>query len=273
MNDPAVALVTGATRGLGLHLARALASRGYIVYGAGRWLAQEETPEPFRRLVLDVDDERSVNEAVKKVLAEESRLDVLVNNAGISLAGPLEEVPVAAAQQLFETNYFGAARMIQAVLPAMRRRGSGAIVNISSAAGRIGIPFQAHYAASKFALEGLTEALRLEVAAFGIRVILIEPGDVRTQIWERRVHFEKEHSPYHAALERFLAVKDREMGDRATPPEVVAGEIAEMVTGSGAGFRFPVGRGSRLILSARKLLPDRIFLWLVARNYGIKLRA
>jgi len=270
MSEPAVALVTGATRGLGLHLARALANRGYIVYGAGRWLAREETPESFRRLVLDVDDERSVNEAVKKVLAEESRLDVLVNNAGISLAGPLEEVPVAAAQQLFETNYFGAVRMIQAVLPVMRRRGRGAIVNISSAAGKIGVPFQAHYAASKFALEGLSEALRLEVAAFGIRVLLIEPGDVRTQIWERRAHYEKEHSPYHTALDRFLAVKDREMGDRATPPEVAAEEVAEIITGSATGFRHPVARGSRLILWARKLLPDRIMLRLVARNYGIR---
>ncbi|MBZ5703715.1 MAG: SDR family oxidoreductase [Acidobacteriia bacterium] len=273
MSDPAVALVTGATRGLGLHLARALASRGCIVYGAGRWPVQETALEPFRRLVLDVDSERSVQEAVHKVLAEEGRLDLLVNNAGISLAGPTEEVPVPAAERLFQTNYFGAVRMIQAALPALRRRGSGAIVNISSAAGKIGVPFQAHYAASKFALEGFSEALRLEVAAFGVRVLLIEPGDVRTEIWERRAHYEKERSPYHEALDRFLTVKDREMGDAATPPEVVAEEIAEILLGAKTGFRYPVARGSRLILWARKLLPDRIYLWLVARHYGIKLRA
>ena len=273
MSDPAVALVTGATRGLGLQLARALARRNYTVYGAGRWPPEEEAPAPFHRLPLDVDDEHAVHEAVAKVLSEAGRIDLLVNNAGVSLAGPIEEVPVAAAERLFETNYFGAARMIQAVLPGMRQRRRGTIVNISSAAGRIGVPFQAHYAASKFALEGLSEALRLEVAAFGVRVLLIEPGDVRTQIWERRAHFEVEHSPYHAALDHFLAVKEREMGDRATPPEAAAEEIAEIITASGAGFRHPVARGSRLILRARKLLPDRIFLWLVARNYGVKSRA
>lgn len=270
MSKQAVAIVTGASRGLGQALARALTRQGFRVYGGGRSWSSESPQENFIQLDLDVDDDRSVKEAVGKVLEEEGGVDLLVNNAGVSVAGPVEEVPVMAARRLFETNYFGVTRMVQAVLPAMRRAGRGTIVNIGSAAGRIGIPFQGHYAASKFALEGLSEALRMELLPLGIRVLLIEPGDVRTTIWERRTHFEAKGSPYLPALRRFLKVKEREMGERASPPEEVAAQIVRIIASPTGRLRHPVGRGSWLALLGRRLLPDRWFFQVVENNYRIK---
>lgn len=266
-----VAIVTGATRGLGRALAQALATKGFRVYGGARSWSSGSPPENFFPLDLDVEDERSVHSAVEKVLQQEAgRIDLLVNNAGVSLAGAVEETPLAAARRLFETNYFGLVRMLQAVLPTMRRAGRGTIVNIGSAAGRIGIPFQAHYAASKFAVEGLSEALRLELGPFGIRVLLIEPGDVRTTIWQNRVHFEAESSPYALNLHRFLQVKEKEMGARATLPEEVAEEIVRIIQSGTDRLRHPVARGARLVLAGRRLLPEQWFLELVAHNYQIK---
>jgi len=269
MNAGTVFIVTGATRGLGRALAEELASRGHRVYGTGRSWPEDQEGLPFRALTMDVHDDASVSRATAQVLEEEGRIDVLVNNAGISLSGPVEETPMDQARKVFETNYFGAVRMIRAVLPAMRSRGEGTIVNVGSAAGKIGIPFQSHYAASKFAMEGLTEALRHELIPQGIRVLLIEPGDVRTTIWECSEHVIPEASPYAGALSRFHEAKKKEMGNAADPPGKVAREIADIIGSSGRKLRHPVSKGAGLFLLARKLLPDSVFLWAVKRNYGI----
>jgi len=268
MNDGRVFIVTGATRGLGRALAEEMTRRGNRVYGAGRSWPEDREELTFRPLIMDVHDDASVSKAAACVLEEAGRIDVLANNAGISLSGPVEETPLENARSVFETNYFGAVRMIRAVLPAMRSQGTGTLVNVGSAAGRIGIPFQAHYAASKFAMEGLTEALRHELQPFGIRLLLIEPGDVRTTIWERSEHVIPEGSPYAGALSRFHEAKKKEMGDAADPPGKVAREIADIVDSSSGRLRHPVSKGAGLFLLARKLLPDAIFLWAVKRNYG-----
>ena len=269
MSGPLVMMVTGATRGLGRALAGELAKRGHKVYGLGRsWEGNEALA--FTPLIMDVREEASVKKAVERVLADEGRLDVVINNAGVSQSGSIEETPEEAARAMFETNYFGLARVIKAVLPIMRGQNSGTIVNVGSAAGRIGIPFQAHYASSKFAVEGLSEALYHELKEFKVRVLLIEPGDVRTSIWERSKSDAPESSPYSEAIKRFLAVKDREMGGKAAPPETVAREIADIVLSPTTRLRHPVAKGAALILFLRRVLPDRIFLWAVGRNYGIK---
>ena len=267
MAEARVVLVTGASRGIGLALGAELARRGHRVYGAARvWPGAEGAP-PFETLEMDVTDDASVSAAVRRILDSEGRIDTLVNNAGIGLSGPVEETPLARAQRVFDTNYFGTVRTIQAVLPAMRRQGEGTVANVASAAGKIGIPFQSHYAASKFAVEGFTEALYHELLPFRIRVLLIEPGDVRTSIWRQSEHVKPEGSPYATALGRFHAVKAREMGDAADPPDRTARQIAAILESNSRRLRHPVAGMAGLLLLARKLAPDSLFLWAVRRNY------
>ncbi|HUT54255.1 MAG TPA: SDR family oxidoreductase [bacterium] len=269
MSGKMVILVTGASRGIGRALAEELVRRGHTVYGGGRsW--DDAAGLGFTPLDMDMRDDGSVKAAVERVAAEQGRLDVLVNNAGVSHSGSVEDTDLETAHAMFETNYLGVVRAVRATLPVMRKQGSGTIVNVGSAAGKIGIPFQAHYAASKFAVEGLSEALYHELKPFGLRVLLIEPGDVGTTIWERNKSRAPEGSPYFQAVERFLQVKDREMGARATSPEDVAREIAGIIESPSRRLRRPVARGAGLFLLARKLLPDRVFLWAVGRNYRIK---
>ena len=270
MKASRVILVTGASRGIGRALAVEMAGRGHKVYGTGRNWPDTEPDLPFHALSMDVNDEKSVTAETGRVLGLEGHIDVLVNNAGVSLSGPVEETPRELARRVFETNYFGTVRTIQAVLPAMRKQGSGTIVNVASAAGKIGIPFQAHYAASKFAVEGLTEALCHELLPLGIRVLLIEPGDVKTTIWKRSDHVIPEGSPYAHSLERFHEVKKNEMGETTDPPEKVARDIADIIESDTGKLRHPVARMSGLFLLARKLLPDAVFLYAVRRNYGLK---
>ncbi|HDP79614.1 MAG TPA: SDR family oxidoreductase [Spirochaetes bacterium] len=268
MKENKVIVITGATRGIGKALAVELSSRGHIVYGTGRTRVNPKAVK-FTPVVMDINDDASVKKGINSVLKNEGRIDILVNNAGISHCGPVEETPDSTARSVFETNYFGIVRTVQAVLPSMRREGRGTIVNIGSLAGRIGIPFQPHYSSSKFAVEGLSEALMHELRPLGIRVILVEPGDVGTTIWESSPKLNKKSSPYSPLLEKFYAVKQKEMGHEVDPPEKVAKEIADIVESSKNGFRFPVAKGSRFISIARKLLPDFIFLKLIARNYNL----
>ena len=179
MSAGRVVLITGASSGIGRCCAELLAARGCKVYGASRRPVAIAGVEP---LAMDVTDDGSVLRAVAAVMDREGRVDVLVNNAGIAIAGALEDCCIADAKEQFDVNLFGALRVCRAVLPAMRRQRSGYIINIGSIGGLIAIPFQGLYSASKFALEGLSESLRLEVRDFGIQVVLIEPGDHRTAL-------------------------------------------------------------------------------------------
>jgi short-subunit dehydrogenase len=218
---------------------------------------------------MDVRDDASVTAAVQKILEAEHRIDVLVNNAGVSHSGPIEETPLEAARDLLETNYLGVVRAVRAVLPLMRKQGFGTIVNVGSAGGKIAIPFQAHYSASKFAIEGLTEALWQELHGSGIRVLLIEPGDVKTEIWDRSRHLLEEDSPYLDALVRFHAVKKKDMGNAADSPVRVAARIADIIESDTNALRHPVAGKAGLVLLARKFLPDSIFLWAVRKSFRI----
>jgi NAD(P)-dependent dehydrogenase (short-subunit alcohol dehydrogenase family) len=268
MDKSKIILVTGATRGIGLALANELARRGHTVYGTGRKPPGGDKAL-FTYVAMDLNDERSVKKAIDGIFKKNPRIDVLINNAGIGQCGPVEETPIEVARKVFETNYWGMLRTIQAVLPVMRKAGNGLIVNVSSAAGKIAIPFQAHYCASKFAVEGLTEALYHEVKAHGIRVLLIQPGDVGTSIWEQTDKRLVSKSAYREALERFLDVKEKEMGAAADSPANVAAQIIRIMDSPGSPLRNPVARGAAFVLAARKLLPDRIFLKLTAGNYKV----
>lgn len=267
-----VVLITGASSGIGQACAELLGAAGHTVYGTSR----QRQPDGARHkmLTLDVTDDGSVQRAVESVLAAEGRLDVVVNNAGFVLAGAVEDVSVEEARRQLDTNFFGVLRVCKSVLPSMRARRSGLIINISSLGGAAGLPFQGLYSASKFALEGLTESLRQEVAPFGIEATLVQPGDVRTRVTENRVRAGQAgpDSPYWGAFSTALQTVEAE--ERAgVPPEEVARTVLALAGRQGVRVRYTVGHLSqRAALVAKTLLPSRAFERLLMSLYGLPRR-
>lgn len=238
-------LITGAAAGIGAAIAVRLADEGYQVWGTTRDLAKVNSfPDELRQKVtfvaLDVTDDDSVRRGVAEFFRQAGTIDILINNAGYGVFGPLEEFPVAKAEALFAVNYFGALRIIQAVLPAMREQRSGLIINITSLAGTFVIPFQVHYSASKFALEALTEGLRQEVRPFGIKVTAIAPGDIKTRFNEVTDWEMKEDSPYRKWAERCWQVIEENM-TKAPPPRVVAEKVRRVAALANPAPGYPVG--------------------------------
>src|SRR5580704_228249 len=234
-----VVLVTGASSGIGACCAEFLAKNGYRVYGAARGPVTAPGVEP---LTLDVANDGSVTQAIETIIAREGRLDVLVNNAGFGIAGAIEDTSIDEAKSQFEVNFFGVLRMCRAVLPMMRQKRAGYIVNIGSIGGLIAIPFQGFYSASKFALEGLSEALRLEVGPLGIHVVLIEPGDHRTSFTQNRrsTRGSDVGSPYRDRFERAIArMASDEQGGPS--PEGIARLLHKILNHPHPRLRYTVG--------------------------------
>ncbi len=198
-NAPVV-LVTGVSSGFGLATVKLLSSRGYRVFGTSR--KPDTEPRPYTSIVMDVDDDASVEAGVASVLELAGRIDAVLNNAGIGVAGSVEDTTIEEAKRQLETNLFGVVRVTRAVLPTMRAQGSGKIINVSSIGGLISLPFQAYYCVSKFGVEALTESLRLEVRPFGIKVCCIEPGDFKTEMTDKRIFVERADSPVYGAQMR-----------------------------------------------------------------------
>jgi len=223
---------------------------------------------------MDVTDDASVERGVATVLAREGRLDVVVNNAGIGIAGAVEETPTAEARAQLETNVLGVLRVCRAVLPAMRRQGGGCIVNVSSLAGLIAVPFQALYSASKFAVEGLTEALRMEVRPWGVRVVLIEPGDFRTGFTGNRrttPPAAREDSPYRARFVAALRVMEEEEA-HGPPPERVARLLERIIDTPAPRLRYTVGLvWERSSAGLKRLLPWSVVEQGLRRYYRLRL--
>jgi len=208
-------------------------------------------------LPMDVRDDGSVQGAVGRILAEEGRIDVVVNNAGVGLAGSIEDTTPDEARELFETNFFGVHRVCRAVLPSLRRQGSGLIVNVSSLAGLVSVPFQGFYSASKFAVEALTEALRMELRPFGIRVAMLEPGDFRIGFTASRRFAAAfgEESPYAERGRRAVAVMEHDEQTGADAREL-ARLLARLMERRSPRLRYPCGMLSqRLLVGTRRLLP------------------
>jgi short-subunit dehydrogenase len=260
------ALVTGASRGIGRAVAAALAGRGLSVTGTSRdpgAIAPADRIPGVRYLPLDLRDEKSM----AALAAQVGDVDVLVNNAGGSQIGALEEVSLARVRGLFESNLFGALRLTQLLLPGMRRRRQGLIVNVASFAGVTPVPFLSVYAASKAALIALSRGLRLEVAPWGIRVAVIAPFDIHTGI-PLEIGYDGE-SAYQAALERARAARDRGLAE-APEPDVVGRKVLQILDARRPRLLNPVGRGASVSALMVKVLPARVVESIVRRRYTNK---
>src|SRR4051794_24272459 len=245
-------LITGAARGIGLATAQVLANRGHSVVATD--ISALSGLEGIQAHALDVTSDDSVARCLKEV----GQLDAIVNNAGIFGQGPVESYPLDRIRQMFETNTLGALRIIQAVLPAWRKRGSGVIVNVSSVSGRVASPLEAAYCASKFALEALTESLHCEVRHFGIRSVLIEPGAIATGNKASQTH--KGPADYAGLWEQWAGAHTKMTGPSGPPgPELVALAIASAIEDPATPLRVPVGQDAEMILGARRSLGDQAF--------------
>ena len=258
-----VVLVTGASSGLGAATAAHLATLGHHVYAASRRGIVDPASAAIP-LTIDVDDEASVAAAIDTVSAQQGRIDVVVNCAGFGIAGAIEDTPIALAQAQFNTNVFGVMRVCRTVLPLMRRQRSGTIVNVTSIAGEISLPFQGLYSASKFAVEGLSEALHAEVRPFGIAVVLVQPGDFRTGFTAARKVANHDGSAYADRAARALTIAAKDEGAGADPQHV-ARLIARVITTRRPRLRYVVGPAAQeWLMRLRYVLPSR---WLIARHF------
>ncbi|TDK39239.1 SDR family NAD(P)-dependent oxidoreductase [Rhizobium deserti] len=251
-----VALVTGATSGIGLATSNALVQAGYAVYGTTRRHAPEPTGD-VSLITCDVRSEESVADAVGFVLDRADQIDLLVNNAGVGLLGAVEDSSVAQHQELFDLNVFGAIRTCKAVLPSMRRRGSGRIVNISSVLGFIPAPFSAAYAASKHALEAYSQSLDHEVRGQGVRVVLVEPAYTRTSFDANMLkpdHPKDEYLKARAGADKLI----EQAIAKADTPEAVAKVVIRAATARSPALRYQAGGLARSLEVARKLVPEKM---------------
>jgi NAD(P)-dependent dehydrogenase (short-subunit alcohol dehydrogenase family) len=253
-----VALVTGASSGIGEAAARALVDAGFTVYGTSRRAVAGEERDGVVFLPLDVTDDESVAEAVREVLARSGRVDVLVNNAGLGIAGAAEESSIEQARALFDTNVFGSMRMTRAVLPQMREQGHGRIINISSVLGLVPAPFGALYSATKHAIEGYSESLDHEVREHGVRVLLVEPAYTSTSFDANSMPADEPlavYAPRREVLDALLTEGIRG-GDE---PSVVADAIVAAATGSRPKLRYPAGPLARRVSKLRRYAPSALF--------------
>jgi short-subunit dehydrogenase len=264
-----VALVTGASSGIGRETARLLAEQGFIVYGAARRTdkMQDLKQAGIKLLAMDITDDAALVSGVNTIIQAEGRIDALVNNAGYGSYGSLEDTPMSEARYQFDVNIFGMARLTQLVLPHMRTQRSGRIINISSIGGKLGEPHGAWYHATKYAVEGLSDSLRMELKEFGIDVVIIEPGAIITE-WAgiARDHMLKisGNTAY-----KDLTLKHAAMFERAdksgSKPVVVAKTIVRAIKASRPKTRYATGGGAKAILFVRRILSDRMFDRLMLR--------
>ncbi len=260
-----VALITGASSGIGKAAAERFLDAGWTVYGAARRVERMQNLEARggHALGLDVTDEDSLTAGVQTILDAEGRIDALVNNAGYGSYGAVEDVPLDEARRQFDVNLFGLARLIQLVLPTMRSQRSGTIINISSMGGKIYTPLGAWYHATKHALEGFSDALRLELHDFGINVVIVEPGAIKTEWGGIAIDNMMETSgsgPYaeFAAQTKRLFENSYKEGS-GSPPSLIGNVIFEAATAKKPKTRYVAGEQARTSLIARALLPDRLF--------------
>jgi NAD(P)-dependent dehydrogenase (short-subunit alcohol dehydrogenase family) len=264
-----VAVVTGSSTGIGFETALLLARSGFHTYATMRDLKKSKNISeiantdnlPLKVLQLDVTDDNSVKGAIGGIIGESNRIDLLVNNAGYGLFSPLEDVTLDQVREQFETNFFGAIRVMHEVMPTMRRQRNGTIVNVSSLVGRVGLPLSSAYVATKFALEGLSESARYELNEFGINIILIEPGVIKTNFLENLKTADptvKSESPYADLVDRTTKEFGKMMSSTSSP-KIVAEAVLRAISSEDPEFRYVVGDDAESIMKIRKNSSDKEF--------------
>lgn len=266
MRNKKVILITGASSGMGFVTAKKLIQQGHIVYGAARRIERMAELEELggKVLALDITDEQSTRAAVEKVISEQGRIDVLWNNAGFGLWGSVEDITIDEARYQFEVNLFGLARITQLVLPYMRERKTGTIINTSSMGGKVYMPLGSWYHATKHALEGWSDCLRLEVQEFGINVVVLEPGAIETEFGNPvidKLKEKKDNSAYKELMESFIIATEKSYKEpgNSSSPEVIANTVAKIVKHKRPSTRYLVGKYAKPMVFLRRLIGDRLF--------------
>jgi len=269
MNEKKVAIITGSSSGIGFETSILLARSGFRTFATMRnldkasrlsELVQKEDLD-LKILRLDVTDDDSVRESIEKIISETKRIDILINNAGFAIFGALEDTLLDEMKEQFETNFFGSVRTIQAVLPTMKKQSKGKIINISSMVGRFGVPFNSLYVSTKFALEGLTESLRYELDNFGIDVVLVEPGIIKSDFF-KNIRFSNKsriNSSYSNLLQTRLRGIEFMLKNKASYPSTVAKAILNIINSNVSNMRYVVGEDAIFMTNLKKNLTDEEF--------------
>lgn len=265
-----IAIVTGGSSGIGESIAHTLSNNGYKVYATSRNPKEDQLNDQFIYLKMDVQNDESVSNAVSEVITKEGHIDVLINCAGLGINGPIEETPIAMVKNVFETNFFGIIRTSQAVLPHMRKSKSGFIINISSIAGEFGLPLRGYYSASKSSVEMLTEALRMEVKSFGIKVCSVQPGDFATNISTNRPTAEVgKESAYRPMFDKIDKQVNEEVKHAKDPEEVGIGILAILQKKS-PSVRYRIGPFmQKLSVRVKKTVSSKIFEKIIMNHYKL----
>jgi len=265
-----VILITGISSGFGRKTAELLAKKGHIVYGTVR--NETEIQKNVNVLKMDLTDPVSIQKAIDQVLQKEGRIDVLVNNAGMHTGGSIETSPIENAKLQMDTNVMGIAYMLREVLPSMRKQKSGTIINFGSIGGLMGLPFQGFYSASKFAIEGLSEALRMEIKQFGIKVVVINPGDFHTNNTANRRNFlaNNANDPYAEQFTKTLTIIEKDENGGWTP-DVLARKLVKIIETKNPCHRYVIASAEqKLAVVLKRILPSSLFIKILAPHYGIK---
>jgi short-subunit dehydrogenase len=260
-----IAIVTGASSGIGKSAAMKLNNAGFTVYGLARRVESMSSlkKKGIHTLYMDITNEESVNQAFKTIITETGRVDVLVNNAGYGMYGSVEETSIEDARHQFEVNIFGLSRLTQMIIPFMRKNGSGRIINISSIGGRAYAPFGAYYHATKHALEGFSDCLRVELNPFNIKVVVIQPGFIESEwsgIATENLIKNSEKGVYARSVRKYAdIINDIYQNQKASHPDVIGDIIIKAATKKNPRIRYVAGKHARVILTSRKILSYKAF--------------
>ena len=263
-----VVFITGISSGFGKTIAAMLSIQGYSVYGTSR--KDTQTDQTVTVLKADVMDVASIKLAIEKVIKKEGHIDILINNAGMGISGAIEDFSAEEIELQMGTNFMGVVNTIQAILPSMRRQRKGMIINISSIGGVMGLPLQGFYSASKFAVEGISQALRMELRPFNIKVVVIEPGDFSTNFTANRKFVSKVNSAYKELFTKTLAIieKDEKGG---LPPDFLARKVCKIIAKDNPCHRYVISTlEQKFAILLKTILPDAWFFKILASHYGIK---
>lgn len=266
---PKVVLITGGSSGIGKSIGEFLKSKNYKIYGTSR-NPSKNTNNTFPLLALDVTKQETILSVISEIMKAEGRIDILINNAGIGITGPLEETPDSEIKKAFDTNYFGPLNVIKAVLPVMRKQGGGLIINVTSIAGYMGLPYRGIYSATKGALELTTEAYRMELRGSNIKMTNVAPGDFATNIAAGRYHAPVlEDSPYNKAYKNTLKLMDLHV-DEGKNPLVMARVIYKIIQKNNPRGHYRVGDLlQKFSVVLKRILPDKIYEKILLKHYKL----